>query len=84
MNKKALRTPYASSPSIGLKAVPAYMRGLRVTTCWGITWITPGNYPQAYFGIRVVIWLNIAGLELIRQAARPLEQVLQCQSLATW
>jgi len=83
-NLNALRKPYASSLSIGLKAVPRYMKGLRVTPCWGITWITPVNYLEANFGIRVIIWLNIAGLGLTRQTARPPEQALQCRSLATW
>jgi len=32
-----------------------YLRGVRVTTSWGATWLTPGNHLRAYFGLWVVV-----------------------------
>jgi len=37
------------------KLFAGYIRGVKVTASWGATWITPGNHPQAYFDLWVVV-----------------------------
>jgi len=51
------------------KLFAGYIRGVRVTTSWGATWITPGNHLRAYFDLRVVVWLTVEGLGLTGEAA---------------
>jgi len=52
------------------KLFAGYIRGVRVTDVWGATWITPGNPLQAYFDLRVVVWLTVERLGLTGEAAR--------------
>jgi len=65
------------------KLFAGYIRGVRVTASWGATWITPGNHLQAYFDLRVVVWLTVEGLGLTGEATRLPGQPPQSQSLAT-
>jgi len=65
------------------KLFAGYIRGVRVTTSWGATWITPGNHLRAYFDLRVVVWLTVEGLGLTREAAMLPGHPLQSQSQAT-
>jgi len=44
------------------KLFAGYIRGVRVTASWGATCTTPGNHLRAYFDLRVVVWLTLAGL----------------------
>jgi len=37
------------------KLFEGYIRGVRVTTSWGATCITPGNHPRAYFDLRLLV-----------------------------
>jgi len=60
-----------------------YIRGVRVTASWGATRITPGNHIQAYFDLRVVVWLTVEGWGLTGEAVRLLGQPPQSQSQAT-
>jgi len=65
------------------KLFARYIRGVRVTSSWGATWITPWNHLRAYFDLRVVEWLIVEGLGLTREAARLPGQPPQSQSRAT-
>jgi len=65
------------------KLVAGYIRGVRVTDSWGATRITPGNHLQAYFDLRVVVWLTVEGLWLTGEAARLPGQPPQSQSQVT-
>jgi len=47
-----------------------YMRGVRVTASRGATWITPVNHLEAYFDLRLVVWLTVVGLGLTEKVAR--------------
>ena len=51
------------------KQFAGYKRGVRVTASLGATWITPGNHLEAYFDLRVVVWLTVEGLGLTGEAA---------------
>jgi len=65
------------------KLFAGYIRGVRVASSWGATWITPGNHLRAYFDLRVVVRLIVEGLGLTREAARLPGQPPQSQSQAT-
>jgi len=67
----------------GQKLFAGYLRGVRVITSWGHTWITPGNHLGAYFDLWVVVWLTVEGLGLTGEAARRPGQPPESQSQAT-
>jgi len=65
------------------KLFARYIRGVRVTASRGASWITPGNHLQAYFDLRVLVWLTVESLGLTVKAARLPGQTPQSQSQAT-
>jgi len=65
------------------KLLAGYIRGVRVTASWGATWITPGNHLQAYFDLRVVVWLTVGGLRRTGEAAKLPGRPPQSQSWVT-
>jgi len=52
------------------KRFAGYIRSVRVTASWGVTWIIPGNNLGAYFELWALVWVTVEGLELTREAAR--------------
>jgi len=65
------------------KLFAGYIRCVRVNASWGATWITPGNRLQAYFDLRVVVWLTVEGLGLTGEAAKLPGRPPQSQSRVT-
>jgi len=54
-----------------------YIRGVMVTATSGAIWIMSGNHLQAYFNLRVVVWVTIKGLGMTGEAARLPKQLPQ-------
>jgi len=62
------------------KLFAGYIKGVRVTTSWGATWITLVNHLHVYFDLRVIVWSTVEGLRQTRKAARLPGQLLHTSS----